>query len=58
MNWTKRGQHVNTHVPAGAAILDGTRSSVLRKAREIVLSHHEWWNGSGYPARISGEAIR
>jgi HD-GYP domain-containing protein (c-di-GMP phosphodiesterase class II) len=50
-------QHVNTHVAAGAAILDGTRSAVLRMARDIVLSHHEWWNGEGYPARVAGERI-
>jgi putative nucleotidyltransferase with HDIG domain len=50
-------QHVNTHVTAGAAILHGTRSAVLRMAREIVLSHHEWWNGKGYPGRVAGEGI-
>lgn len=50
-------QHMQTHVPAGAAILDGSRSPVLRQAREIVLAHHEWWNGRGYPAGIAGTTI-
>ena len=48
---------MQTHVPAGAAILDGTKSTVLRMARDVVLSHHEWWNGQGYPARMAGADI-
>jgi putative nucleotidyltransferase with HDIG domain len=43
------------HAPAGAAILDGSRSAVLRLAREIALTHHEWWSGSGYPAGLAGD---
>ena len=50
-------RQMQTHVPAGAAILDGTKSTVLRMARDIVLTHHEWWNGQGYPARLAGDAI-
>jgi putative two-component system response regulator len=48
---------VQSHVRAGAAILDGSQSLVLRAAREIVLSHHEWWNGMGYPAGLRAQAI-
>lgn len=50
-------QQMQRHVPTGAAILDGTRSAVLQTAREIVLSHHEWWDGRGYPTGLVGEAI-
>ena len=32
-------------------------ASFLRFAREIALSHHEKWDGTGYPNRIAGEAI-
>ena len=53
------GEHerMRRHVPAGAAILDGSQSDVLKIAREIVLTHHEWWDGRGYPAGLSGDAI-
>lgn len=33
------------------------RSSFLRVAREIAYTHHEKWNGAGYPEGLAGESI-
>ena len=48
---------MKTHTTIGASILEGDDSDLLRCASEIALSHHEKWDGSGYPRGLAGEAI-
>jgi len=45
------------HSEIGARILGGSSSEVLRAAEEIARTHHEWWDGSGYPHGLVGEEI-
>lgn len=48
---------MQTHVTIGADLLAGTDIPLLEMARNIALSHHEKWDGSGYPRGLSGTAI-
>jgi HD-GYP domain-containing protein (c-di-GMP phosphodiesterase class II) len=45
------------HTTIGAEILTGSRSPVVRMAEVVALTHHERWDGSGYPRGLAGEEI-
>ena len=45
------------HTEIGARILAGSRSPILRLAEQIARTHHERWDGSGYPHGLAGDAI-
>ncbi|MFH1026733.1 MAG: HD domain-containing phosphohydrolase [Pseudomonadota bacterium] len=48
---------METHTTIGADILSGSNNELLETARVIALTHHEKWDGSGYPRKLAGEAI-
>ncbi len=50
-------EFMKTHSQIGADILSGDDSELMKMAREIALSHHEKWDGSGYPAGLAGQDI-
>ena len=53
---TERTQ-VKRHTTIGAHILRNGRSALIRMAQEIALTHHERFDGTGYPNGLAGEAI-
>lgn len=48
---------MKTHTTIGAKMLAGSNSDIIRCAQQIAISHHEKWNGKGYPQGHSGEKI-
>lgn len=50
-------QIMRTHTSVGAELLSKSNIPHMQMAEEIARHHHEWWDGSGYPANLSGTAI-
>lgn len=55
-------EHIKEHTVIGQKIIDGIRAKTsqktfLEQARVLAMSHHEWWDGSGYPNGLKGEQI-
>lgn len=48
---------IRRHTEMGARILGSGTSPVLALAERIALTHHEWWDGTGYPFKLVGEDI-
>jgi putative two-component system response regulator len=48
---------MKSHVEIGVLIVGDDSSSLVQMARTVILTHHERWDGSGYPNGLVGEQI-
>jgi PAS domain S-box-containing protein len=53
----KEREVMQTHAALGSRLLSGSNSPVLQMAAVIAATHHERWDGQGYPNGLSGETI-
>jgi putative two-component system response regulator len=50
-------QNLRHHTKLGGQLLDVKTEPIMRMASRIALTHHEWWNGEGYPLGLAAEDI-
>ena len=48
---------IEGHTVVGAELLAGSRSPLVQLAEVIARTHHERWDGTGYPLGLAGDAI-
>lgn len=48
---------IKSHVQRGYDMLAQSQSPIMHAAAQIVLTHHERWDGEGYPQGLAGEDI-
>ncbi len=48
---------MKTHTTKGAQLLSGSDSPVMKMAQLIAITHHEKWDGTGYPEGLAGQDI-
>lgn len=48
---------IKAHTSVGADLLSGGHSPLIKMAEVIALTHHERWDGTGYPQGLRGEEI-
>jgi putative two-component system response regulator len=48
---------MRTHTTIGKEMLSDSSVPILHIASEIAGSHHEYWNGDGYPEGLKGDSI-
>lgn len=53
----KEWEIIRRHPEIGAEIIGRHEDDLLQAAHTIALTHHEKWDGSGYPCRIKGDDI-
>lgn len=54
---TEEFDEMKKHTVYGAKMLANAESRLLRIAAKVAIGHHEWWDGTGYPYGLKGEAI-
>ena len=53
----KEWEEVRGHPEIGANIIGEHKDPLLEQARIMALTHHERWDGAGYPQKLKGSAI-